>query len=196
MLSATTFELNMTMACGHEQVNKLRYRTTREKAEQMSDYTNIICDECRAKLRGWMSEDNGSEKFAMDFPGITGTEKRVKWAQDIRKARFEKVGALMLALSRKQDSILAKTAWKSLYLMMMVTDAVHWIENRNLVFTDLNLAFEVSNLMKDPGRNKGAILGNGSYHHFRERAPYVLERIALFDPAILPAVDVMPTIYT
>lgn len=196
MLSPTSFELSMTAACGHPQPGKLRYRSAREKNEQMAEVKAMICDTCRAQLRSWMADDHGDEKFSMDFPEMTGTPKMIKWATDLRKARFEKYGSLMLALSKMLDSELAKTAWKALYLMFMVSESKHWIDNRNYPFTDLNLFFEVSNLMKDPGRNKGVVMGSGPFNHFREKAPFVLQRIALFDLAVLPTVDVMPTIYT
>lgn len=196
MLSPTSFEAMMTMACGHAQANKLRYRNAREKAEQKADYTSMICDECRSQIKAWMNADHGTEKFAMDFPELTGYPKQIKWASDLRKARYEKFGALMLALSKMTDNELAKTTWKVLYLSLMIAESRHWIDNRNYAFTDLNVAFDVSNLMKDPGRNKGAVMGTGPFSHFRERAPFVLQRIALFDVATLQNVDVMPTIYT
>lgn len=196
MLSATSYELMMTMACGHAQANKLRYRSAREKAEQKADITSMICDECRTQIKSWMAADHGSEKFAMDFPAMTGSAKQIPWASDLRKARYEKFGALMLALSKMPDNELAKTTWKALYLTLMVNESKHWIDNRNYAFTDLNVAFEVSNLMKDPGRNKAAVMGTGPFNHFREKAPFVLERIALFDFANLQAVDVMPAIYS
>lgn len=196
MLSHASFELTMTAACGHPQSSKLRYRSVREKNEQMSEAKSMICDTCRAQLRDWMSADHGSEKFAMDFPQMTGTEKTIKWANDLRKSRFEKFGPLMLALSKMLDNELAKTTWKALYLMFMVAEAKHWIDNRAFPVTDLNLFFEVSNIMKDPGSNKAVVMGSGPFNHFRQRAPFVLQRIALFDLAILPTVDVMPTIYT
>ena len=196
MLSPTSFELSLTAACGHAQGSKLRYRSAREKNEQLSEAKSMICDACRAQLKVWMTADHGSERFAMDFPEMRGTEKMVKWANDLRKARFEKFGPLMLVLSKMLDSELAKTTWKALYLMFMISEAKHWIDNRTFPFTDLNLFFEVSNLMKDPGRNKSVVMGSGPFSHFREKAPFVLQRIALFDTAILPTVDVMPTIYT
>lgn len=196
MLSPTSYELSVTVACGHNQFIKLRYRGTREKNEQIADAKTMMCDECRSQIRAWMEADNGEQKFSMDFPPLTGTPKQIPWATSIRKARYEKFGAMMQALSRMSDNELAKNTWKALYLMLMVTESRHWIDNRDFAFTDLNLFYEVSNLMKDPGRNKGAVMGNGSYSYFREKAPFVLQRIALFDVAILPTVDVMPTIYT
>lgn len=196
MFAANAYEEKMRMACGHEQFNKVRYHSARQHREQQSDFATMICNECRAQIRQWMAADHGKDLFAMDLPQITGTPKMVKWAVDLRKARYEKYGPLMLVLSKMVDNDLAKATWKALYLTMMVTDSKHWIDNRAPnQFTDLNLSYEVSNLMKDPGSNRAAVMGNSSFAYFRDRNPIVLQRIALFDVAILPTVDVMPTIY-
>jgi hypothetical protein len=196
MRSVTSLGLKLTAACGHGGTADLHFRSSHAKAEQKSDFETMICDDCRAQIREWIAADHGTEKFAMDFPELHGTPRRVDWAIDIRKKRYERIGPLMLTLSRMPENELAKATWKALYISLMVQDAVNWIENKDIPLKDLFLSFEVSNIMKDPGRNKGAVMGGGPFDHFRQKAPYVLQRIALFDPAILQTVEVMPTIYT
>lgn len=196
MFAATAFELKLTAACGHPQYAKVRYNTQSQLKTQKSEVETMICDECRDQLKSWMSADHGAQLFAMDLPDLTGTEPMIKWAKDIRKRRFERFGPLMLTLSRNLDSELAKVTWKALYIMMMITESKYWIANRELPFSDLNLAYEVSHLMKEPGNDRGAMMGSSPYGYFRHKAPVVLARIALFDPMLLPTLDVMPTIYS
>jgi hypothetical protein len=198
MLAASAYELKLTAACGHPQYAKVKYKTQAQLKEQKSEVESLICSECRSQIKAWMTADHGAELFVMDLPDLVGTPKMVDWALDLRKRRLERVGPLMLALSNNLDNELAKVTWKALYIMMMITESKYWISNRELPFTDLNLAFEVSHLMKDPGKNHGDRMWSSPYGYFRAKAPVVLERIALFDPKVLKELqmDVMPTIYT
>jgi hypothetical protein len=198
MLSATAYELKLKAACGHPQFAKVKYKSQAQLREQKAEFETMICDECRAQIKAWLEADHGKELFAMDLPDLTGTPKRVEWALDLRRRRYERFGPLMLTLSRNFDTQLAKVTWKALYLMLMVTDSMYWITNRDLPFNHLNLAFEVSHLMKDPGNERGSTMGSSPYGYFKAKAPVVLTRIALFDPNVLAELemDVMPTIYS
>lgn len=196
MFAATAYELKLTAACGHPQYAKVKYNTQSQLNTQKSEIETMVCDECRSQINDWMGADHGTELFAMDLPDLTGTPPMIKWAKDIRQRRLARVGPLMLTLSNNFDSELAKVTWKALYIMMMITESKYWISHRELPFSYLNLTYEVSHLMKDPGNDRGVMMGSSPYGYFRVKAPVVLARIALFDPMVLEKHEVMPTIYS
>ena len=87
------------MGCGHEEQVEL-FGSSAEREKKIRYYQNYgMCEECYKQHQ----EDNLAGFInAADLPELTGSEKQIKWADDIRKKAVITINSGMKVLSQPE----------------------------------------------------------------------------------------------
>lgn len=112
---------NVTYRCGHQETVQL-FGKYNDRYNKIAYYETIDCPSCRA----------ASKAAAAKEMGLTGSDKQVAWAMDIRKgfmsvrAEFDK----MVSLRGLADNPKIMAAVEALNEIAGKTDSKFWIDNR------------------------------------------------------------------
>ena len=133
---------DVTYACGHEGEVELfgPSRVRQQKIRSIEKYE--LCPECAAKKRAEDAAKAAAENAANDLPALTGSEKQIAWAEQIRaqavKAITEYADRQRTAPNAPENAIRAlEIATQEIFAN---TSASFYINNRNDMLTVFNRA--------------------------------------------------------
>ncbi len=114
----------ITYRCGHTAEVQL-YGKYEDREKKIAWYKTIDCPECRAKAQAVASEANG-------YATLEGSEKQVRWANDIRAKKIADAEKLAAKVNKNKD--LFDGAVKQ---MKNEISASWWIDRRNDTIMDI-----------------------------------------------------------
>ena len=120
------------MSCGHEeQIELFGPGTEREKKIQYYQ-TSGLCKECYRKQVEEREKENIHGFLDIDsFPPLVGSEKQVKWANDIRKEAIINVNVMIKSRKEPEDVAAYEEMGRSLKKVFdVLTDAGQIINKR------------------------------------------------------------------
>lgn len=116
------------MSCGHEEQVEL-FETSAEREKKIRYYQEYgMCKECyrahqEENLKGFLDIDS--------FPALKGTEKQIKWAEDIRKKAVIEINAGIQVIEQPEDRAAYEEVGRQYQKVFeTITDAARIIEIR------------------------------------------------------------------
>lgn len=137
---------NVTYSCGHHGVVDL-YGPTKEREHKLAWYqSECLCDDCAARIRA-------EENSALGFPELEGSEKQVKWADDLRHKfhdaaidRLKEMDVLIERMEREKyprhdEAVQIRNQYAEDVRVVMqgAVDARFWIDNRDHLYTPVKV---------------------------------------------------------
>ena len=127
----------VTYMCSHEGEVEL-FGPRRQRDQRIRSIERYeLCPDCLAKKRAEEAAAAAEKNAENGLPSLSGTEKQVAWAEQIRAQAVETMSAQ--ADQSRQNSRAPENAIRSLDLGMQKilanTSAAWWIENRSMILT-------------------------------------------------------------
>lgn len=180
MFSATVMPVRITRACGHSEVEEMRYRGLRDKSSQQHQARKCFCKECSELVDVWMSLGSAAPSYCVELPDLVGTANTIKWAASVRRDQLKVLLPAMAAAAEHGDKIGA-AVWQALYVLATQRYAKFWIDNRELGFNHHYVSTEASYFAT--GATYGVVFSERSvFGRLKARAPYLLDEVKRLCP--------------
>ena len=113
-----------------------------EKCLWLVDNKDWFCDSCKKEYLDKQTEAFSEASASLGFPKLTGTPKRVAWAEKIRAELINKANYLNQSLNHEDDG--AKKISDRAFLLFFQewqkeSDAKWWIDNRKTNVRDISI---------------------------------------------------------
>ena len=113
-----------------------------EKCLWLVDNKNWYCDSCKKEYLDEQTTTLSKANAQLGFPKLTGTPKRIAWAEKIRADLINKADYLNQSLNHEDED--AKALSDNAFLLFFqewqkVTDAKWWIDNRMTNVRDISI---------------------------------------------------------
>ena len=114
---------SVTYSCGHTGTVEL-YGPGKERDRKLAWYRDVaVCPDC-------YKAQKADESRSLGLVDLTGSDKQIAWANDIRKAYMERMTQTMERL-KVIDAAKAQDAWTTLLAIVnKATEAKWWIDNQ------------------------------------------------------------------
>lgn len=124
------------MACGHTETHNIVGTNVHGEREKKAEWLSTrLCYECYKKQQA-----EAADKATADaaLPELTGSEKQVSWANDIRGKAAPVIAAMQEKIKANAEKSPKQTAAMQLVLdeLRAQTSAKWWIDNRNVTIND------------------------------------------------------------
>lgn len=153
MIATSDYEQVLIKACGHKQLERLRYSGTRQLTNLKANYGQQLCNECEMHVRAWLKGPVEVSQKQDILPALRGSGPQRTWAANERHKRWIALGGLMVDLAGRDDD-LSKAGAKALYLLFQIKEARYWINARNERFDETMLINEVRYMLRHPLPNE------------------------------------------
>ena len=172
MFSSAVMPICVIRACGHSESEEFRYRSVRDRNQQVDMARRAICKSCRVMLEGWL-EATDDAPYPAQLPALSGSDKQVKWAESIRATQLKRLLPAMTAAAAHGDKIGA-AVWQALYVIVTQRQARFWIDNRELGFSRHYIELEATYFAMTV--TFGVIFSERSiFGYLKKHAPHVIE---------------------
>jgi len=137
----------ITHSCGHDEVHNLtgKYSDREHRAEWLAD---SLCSECyQAKIdaeRSAAAETARKQANESGLPELTGSEKQITWAEQIRSEILAGVDDVKAKIETAPDDTQRKMATDALAQVLAQSESSYWIDNRDLVLINMLKEFAKS----------------------------------------------------
>ena len=124
-----------------------------EKCLWLVDNKDWYCDSCKKDYLDKKTAALSKANARLGFPQLTGTPKRIAWAEKIRAELINKVNYLNQSLTHEDED--AKALSKKAFLLFSqewqkITDAKWWIDNRTTTVRDISIRIkEISDTLSE-----------------------------------------------
>lgn len=113
-----------------------------EKCLWLADNKNWYCDLCKKAYLDKQTATLSKANAKSGFPKLTGTPKRIAWAEKIRAELINKANYLNQSLNHEDED--AKALSDKAFLLFFqewqkVTDAKWWIDNRSTNVREISI---------------------------------------------------------
>lgn len=131
MLSFTARKTQVTMGCGHQIWETLKYRGSNDLRAIKASYRMALCQECVSSIDRWLSLSGSSQTpFPVRLPEIRGqSDAQIRYGQAIRDKQFRELSPVMTQLVMEATE-LSLSLWRALLIHFMVSSASYWISNK------------------------------------------------------------------
>lgn len=115
---------------------------SREKCLWLVDNKDWRCDSCKKKYLDKKTAALSKASASLGFPQLTGTPKRIAWAEKIRAELINKANYLNQSLNHEDED--AKALSDKAFLLFFKewqkeTDAKWWIDNRTINVRNISI---------------------------------------------------------
>lgn len=180
MFSATVMPVRIIRACGHSEVEEMRYRGLQDKSNQQHHARKCFCKECSVLIEEWMALGSAAPSYPVELPALVGSEKTIKWASSLRRDQLKVLLPAMAAAAEHGDKIGA-AVWQALYVLTTQQYAKFWIDNREQGFNHHYVSTEASYFAM--GATYGSVFSDRSvFGRLKARAPYLLDEVKRLCP--------------
>lgn len=180
MKSRITIPHKVRRACGHTELQDIKYLDTKERRLELKHSRSIICHECSKSLLDTMSKVNQETMpLSINLCELQGSPSQIKWATSIRNNVAKTALPIMSVLNKRADS-LGNACLLGMYLVLMQNQSSIWISHRDMEF---NLKYFIRNTGYFTDYRRYAPLFDGRavkghiFKHDPERSRMILSRI-------------------
>lgn len=144
---------DITRSCGHTETINIGGKVS-ERDRQAEYEAGKLCYECykakQAEQRAAESKAAAEAAQSSGLPALTGSEKQVAWAETIRAAAAQSLGALrpMLAAAPEANRKTADIAIGIIDATLARTSAHDWIESRAISYDRAWLSAQTKKAME------------------------------------------------
>ena len=127
----------ITMACGHEEVHNIVGTNVHGEREKKAEWLSTrLCYECYKKQQ---AEEAAKATADANLPELTGSEKQIAWATDIRAKAAPVIAAMQARIKEHAKKSPNQTAAMQIVLdeLRAQTSAKWWIDNRDVAINDV-----------------------------------------------------------